>query len=1532
MTRSRKLILSLITYIPVTLLIIAGAIYVVHQISRVTGYANVIIADELSRRFNKEVRIGSASVDKLGTAVLEDIRVANGRTFAHGTLVSVRKVVIHYDWRAMLFGGKAAASVSRVDVTAPSVLLVRRVNGSFNITELLKRPPGPAKPPFKGKVAISDGRARFLDYAVTRGARPKPIYLRSVSGILQAASQPLYRFGGTARGVVGQFVMASFSGTYQSRRKQALIHVDARSIDATRLMPYVLKSKAVKVNSGILNGSADIELHHHDRRYALTVSGKGSVRNATVVTEVLKVPVTGVNGKLVLTPDKLDANLNGFFAGSPVSAVGTLSDFKHLLVGATVTSSSLDMRSAIAAARFLGPLAQFGPSGRGQAKVVIKGRLSSLTADAVATVPNATVRGVRVQNVAVSAAYRPGRVDLKSVRLTAKGADIRTSGYVLTKPAVVLSLRGSFTNLQLSSLPVKSQVGVTGRASGTFVAVGPATNPGVSVTARVVDGSIADVPFTSVVGSLGISGTRLTVKDLAIKGVLEGSIRASGVVSGKAFDLRAAAESIDIGSLASRLGEKSYGGTAFLDAHVYGSLKSPHVDGSGEVFEAKANGYMVNHARVAFTADRNRITVSEGVIQSFPAELRFSGEATGLSSARVSFAGKTSMSRLEITKIMEISQRDLDITGTASGELNFSGAYLPDAPRGAQRFVDMAASGSISLEDVTAFGYPVSETTAKINYANNILALSDAVVTSDSAKLALNGTLNTSTHEVDAGFDLTDFDLSRLHEFIGDYVVLAGVASAAGRMQGTWENAKATVSAGVEGLSVNYEKFDRAKFQLSYDNGKFTNYSVDIARAGQSMVITGNDFDPDTQCMASTNGVLTDVSVPDVLSILRASPFFSSPKGKRIANAIDSAPKISTGRVNGTFSLSGCLQSPDGEFQVPDAEVDLTATKVAIDVQQIDAIKLRASAKNGVVSLGEFSAASGDTRVAVTGDKAYADGNTHLEISADNLRLSQLSPWLGPNAVEGNLSALFSVDGPVSSPDILGSIDVVKPGYGGFTIDSLRASQIRVSANRIDIPTVLFAVDGHQATASASVPWNWSTLSVPDDEPLSISASLPRQNLSILSALWSKVDVGRTTGTLGASFELTGSLLDPRMTGSGTIADGTIAITGFTNTFTNVTADLQFTGDRLVINKMSASSSQGGNVHVVPGGYVTVGISIISEANMALVADRLIVAEKNMFGFRESISTQIDAGLAITGSPTEPTIADAAVEGKQGGIALSNAKISFQTAPGAGQWPALLAFNPNFNVSLRVGQDVAISPPSLELAVTGAGKLTGSLAKPVVQGMELKVVSGEISLATARLSITPGGTIRINYAPPASPDVSLDFQAKASVSAINSVQQRERYQITMRITGQATKPNIDLSSSPPGLSREQMLAALGHLPGLFTSAEAGLQNELANALTAVGASTLFAPIENIFIQRLGFEQFSLEYSPIFPLSLYVSRHMFGNWYISFYRQMTSTLIAPHDTLYQVVLSYRWKGIYEFSAGADDQQTLIFQVGYTKAFR
>lgn len=1533
MSRSRRLLLFLITFIPVVVLLIASVVYVMRQFDILSRQANVIVAEELSRRFKREVRVGKAQVDILGTVVIEDIRIAKGKTFREGTLATARKVVVLYNWRGLLLGGKGARSVSEVIVAYPDVEVIRRADGSFNITELLKPPPGPRRPPFAGKVRITGGKATFIDCAVRPSQPPTPVRLRDVTATIDAVKHPIYMFQGDANGISSQFTRADFHGRYYATSKRALVYVDARGVSAARLALYAWKSNNVKVLAGNSSTNIRLDARRKNGRYAITVVGTAAVKNASVSLSQLRSPATGIAGRIILTGDRAVANLNGAFAGAPIRANGSITNFKRPILDVVLHSPSMDTGRLIASTTFLGALSQFTPTGRGPVHAKLTGSLSQLTIDATARVPRASIRGVPVQNVAVSALYHANRIDLRSVTLMANGAKVQGSGYVLTRPKTVLALRGVFSSVNLARITSKTQYPMTGIATGAFVISGAATNPMVSLKARVANGVISDVPFSSVEGNLGIVASRVRVIDLKALGVFGGSLQVSGTASQSALDLNLNAQSIDIDSLALRFGMPGTAGTAFLNGHVSGTLRSPRMEGVLEVFGAKAEGYTIDHALVTFAGDRNKIKVSEGIVQMFPAEMRFSGEAAGLSANRITFVGKADVRRLEMTKLLELSQRKLDVTGTILGDFSFSGAYLPRARQGQPRFVNVAAFGSLTLEDATAFGYPLTNATAKLEYMNNLLKLSDASVTSDGARLTLNGTLSTDTHVVDAGFDFTGFDLVRLHEYFGEYVVLAGTLSASGTVKGPMDNVTGSVNANIDGFAVNYEKFDRAEAKLTYSNGKFASYSVGLSRAGQSLEVSGMDFDPSTYCMASLKGVLSDVSVPDILDIVRESPYFSTEQGKPILQAMGKFPKLTSGRINGSFDLSGCLESPDGRLKLPDGALNLTATNIGIDVQQIQSIELRATAKGGVVSLDTFQAVSEDTSVVVSGPKAFENGNLHLEVRVDNARLSRLGPWLGPNTPGGTLSAIFNIDGAWDSPEVIGSVEIDKPGYGGFALDRLRASMIEIKANRIEIPDILISSGTHQATASASVPWDWSSLSVPNDEPISVSADLGKQSLNVLGVFLPLIDSTKTTGSVTeAWFRLGGTLLDPQLSGSVKVNNGTIALKGLTNAFTSVSTDLEFVGDRIVVNSMSAASSEGGSIRVVPGGYVTVGILGTSEANILIIADGLKVSEKNMLGLKEDVATQIDAGLSVTGPATSPIVADAMIGRQRGGILLSHAKLAFQSVPNRGEWNAPVGINPTFAVSLKIGEDVVISPPNLQLIVTGGGMLTGTLARPEVKRLDLNVVSGEISLATARLHIMPGGKIHVSYMPPAAPDVQLDLQATASVFAVNSLRQRQRYQVTMRITGQAAKPQIDLSSNPPGLTRAQMLAALGHVPALFTSAEAGLQSELANVLTVAATSTLFAPIENLFVQKLGFEQFSLEFSPIFPLSIYVSRPLFGNFYLAFYRQISTTAITAHDVQYQVVLSYRFKNIWQLSIGADDQQTLIFQVGYAKAFQ
>ncbi len=1535
MTRTRRLILLTITLLPVIALVIASVVFVKHQVDFIIKHSNLIVAAELEKRFHRKVEVGAVTVRPLGKAIIKEIRIANGDTFQKGALASAARITIKYDWRALL-KGRAAASVSEVEVLDPTLLLVRRPDGSFNVTELLKPPPGPKKPPFIGLVKIAGGKVSFIDYAVRPGETPRPIDLRDLTAAIEARGLPVYAFNGTLRGGLGQFTRAKFSGTYNADSKRAAVKVDATDVLASLLARYAWKSKDAQVLAGKMDINGALDIHHVSGHYRTSISGKGVVRNATAKISLFTEPLTSIGGTVELKTNKVDLNLTARFAGGPIHAKGALDFAKPPThVDLTIGSAAIDINKLIKSAAFLKALSQFSPSGFSPLHVKLTGTFADPTVVVDTRLPSAVIMNIQLRQVAISATYKNGVVHLQSGGFSARGMAVQVVGEISTKPSASIDLQGRFSNLNLALLPTGDQFPVKGAASGTFTAIGPVSSPTITLSARATNGSVAGVPFGSIEGGVHFSGTSVKITDVTVAGVLGGRLRGSGVVSTTGqIDLAIIGESINIGQLAARFGESGVEGTAFFNGRVTGTLKSPHVEGSVEAFGVKTQEYTVDHAAAEISADRDRIVVSEATIQVFPAAVRFSGEATGLQTNKVFLAAKASMERLEVSKLLELADREADITGIISGEFTFSGIYLPDAKPGQQKLVDAVASGFLNVEDGTAFGYPITSATAGIDYSDDVIRLLNASITGDGAELTASGTVNTATHDVDGAFKLTDFALSRLQEVVGEYVVLAGSANASGTVTGEWDDIKATAQLSVDNLRVNFEKFDRADLQFAYEDGKVASYSAVVERAGQSAELSGAGYDLETNCFESAKGVLENISVPDIISVVRASPYFSSPEGQTASTLFNKLPKITSGRLNGAFELSGCLDSTvAGAPVIPDGKLDLTLSNIGVDIQQIQDVELHASARRGVISLHQFLAISDDASLEATGERAYENGVLQIEVAAENVQLNRLSPWLGDNTPRGTLSATFDIDGPYQTPDIIGSIEIIKPGFGDFTIDSIRAGQIRVTPNRIEIPDILLSAQGHQAVATASVPWNWLSLSVPNDEPISISAQLSQQSLDIIGVLLPLVNTAKTTGTLEAAwFRLEGTLIDPQMAGAMKIADGIIVLDGFTNTFPGVRVDLGFEGNRILVRECQVSSSLGGAAYVAPGGSVTLGILSGSEINLNVVADQLVVGEKNILGFKEDVLTQIDAGLLVSGPLTEPMVADNAIAGKQGGINLSNARFSFQTAAARTELPAESAINPKFDITLRIGKDVVISPPNLRLTVTGSGKLIGSLLQPQVPDLRLTVQSGEINLATARLRLVSGGAIDIAYLPPQAPSVSLNLQAEASVFAISSFRRQERYQITMRITGQAANPQISLSSNPPGLNREQMLAALGHVPGLFSSPESDLQNELASVLTAAAASTLFAPIEDIFVQKFGFEQFSLQYSSVTPLSLFLSHRLAGKLYVSFYQRLSAALADVQDVEYQVLLNYRWRPNFQVSFGVDDQQTAIFQVMYAAAFR
>ncbi len=129
-----------------------------------------VVAAELARTTGREVRVGSLEGDLRHGVVLRDVAVGEEGGLAQGEVLWVEELQVKYDLNAILHREQPPArAVSEVVIRRPRVTIVRRVDGTINLQELVK-PSKKRVPPeerFAGKVRIEDADITYIDETLT---------------------------------------------------------------------------------------------------------------------------------------------------------------------------------------------------------------------------------------------------------------------------------------------------------------------------------------------------------------------------------------------------------------------------------------------------------------------------------------------------------------------------------------------------------------------------------------------------------------------------------------------------------------------------------------------------------------------------------------------------------------------------------------------------------------------------------------------------------------------------------------------------------------------------------------------------------------------------------------------------------------------------------------------------------------------------------------------------------------------------------------------------------------------------------------------------------------------------------------------------------------------------------------------------------------------------------------------------------------------------------------------------------------------
>ena len=161
--------------------------------------------------------------------------------------------------------------------------------------------------------------------------------------------------------------------------------------------------------------------------------------------------------------------------------------------------------------------------------------------------------------------------------------------------------------------------------------------------------------------------------------------------------------------------------------------------------------------------------------------------------------------------------------------------------------------------------------------------------------------------------------------------------------------------------------------------------------------------------------------------------------------------------------------------------------------------------------------------------------------------------------------------------------------------------------------------------------------------------------------------------------------------------------------------------------------------------------------------------------------------------------------------------------------------------------------------------------------------------------------------------------------------QGQRYLITAHIYGplNSDKLQIDLMSSPGGLTRAQMLAALvpaGTLvaAGLGSGGQGVLEQQLQTALSSVLLPTLLTPLTQSLANAIGFESVDVNYDPGVGGIVALTKNIGPRLQVTYTRSVgartpgavNATLSPPQ---YELKLGYSLTNHLQFDVSTNDQR-------------
>jgi len=1502
----RRLWKILLILIP--LLVIIGAIVLALSRGRLYRRLVPLVEAQLSQSLNREVRVSRISGNLVSTAVLHDLRIAEGKRLQQGELARVPRLVVHYRLRDIILRpSRAAEAVSRIDVVGLRLNLTRSQAGAWNIAPLLKPKP-PRFGRFTGLVSITNATVRLTDHTPPRILRaPLRLTFLGLSGEARPHPQRggVFRFAAELAGPSPEPLTVAFSfiGNQVSLnvavKRASLAGWDRRlSLRGPRL----------------LGGAADVDFtgffETGPHRQPLQYVAFTNVRNGAAKVPQSPDPFRALNGAFIIANDQVRLlDVKGILGDLPFVASGLVTGFKQPQLDMRISASGPLAGAVSRLARLRLPAdLRAGP---GHLELTVRGSLAHPAADGTASIAAARIRDLAVANLTTQLSYRAGMVWFNGLRADTAGGKVTGDVWLGRRGAKVeaaFQARAEGFNVQpaLAALHIKTPWPVAGTGQ-VFLAGGyDAQGLRAAGSFEARDGRVDEIAYTSAYGvaqfdrgNIRIASGRL--ESPAGTAVVEGTIASGGAVA-----LQVRASGLDLASLSRAVGAKpqQIAGAGYFAGEVTGTLRALVAAGTFQATDLEFEQQRFAMLSGSVTASRDSASVKDLLAYQENARSQVSGAIEGLggprADMRISASVVVGFARLADVLAMADLKAD-DVGGDIEANLSVGGTV--GAP---------TASGHLIIRRPEWQGWALDRAEAQFALADDAVHLTEAKASVGDSTVTASGEVSRQG-AIQVKFD-ADLRLDDLRPPANVNVRLdaAGRLTASGEVTGTTKQPQVNAQARSDRITVQGQAFTDVSVKTTYTPAAQRN-DFQVAFAQGDARFTASGWADVAARTMQVSGDLAQVRIDALRTAVEAiaSAFPRDSVPWKAAQFTSAAPSPVLGRLDARITLGGPWRNLTG-----DIDLKTSATSIA-GVALPDATAALALTDH-IVTVRSFEARQ-EPAFATARGTIDLEGPLAVELDAYNIQAGVLKPWLHlRQEVKGSADVSISLGGTLRQPQVIGSMVVADLAIGPVKVDQVQVPRFEVRGDSLVAPEIAAVLGAHVIHATATIPVTWKPIGINRAGAWSAAVDMTNQDLSLLTRLAPAVQAA--SGTLNGRVAFTGSPEQPQLLGAVTIAQGALALRGQRTRVTGLEGAVQFDGSRIVLQRLAG---------VVGGGSFQaqgdIGLVTLNPSHLMSNRFNLTVTGRGLgIDAAPTFNGKVDVNLALV----TPKPDDVALRGQ---VALASGQIGVPQRPEVRPIAEQPRFNPQLDIAVTFAPTLRVRTATIAMDVSGTGHVGGRLGAPSASAVvESRRGTLEFPAATFRISYASmEATISPSRVP--APNMPAVAEVRAFIRLEGEAQVRG-YDVRLTMSGPLTDPNVEPKielTSVPALESERLWAMVTGLP---VGPEASAFGSQSRALLSTGVSVIaLSPLERATARILGVEEFGIEYFGYEPLSLRVGTYLFRKFYVTYRRSITSGPRAPNIPAWDFTLANQVLPTLSLGVGINERNEIIWKAQTTLRF-